>query len=110
MRAAKNFSSFSLSLLINLKLRSVLVSVMPTSIVSRTWSEDLRMSGWSMYCPNPLLSGGRKTRSIIELESHVLFTYLVGPGFRGGESSNLRLSVMVRRSSVWVEWCQKLGS
>ena len=53
-----------------------------------------------MCCLNPLLSGDRKTRSITELESHVLSAYLVGPGFKGRESSNPRLSVMVRRSSV----------
>ena len=35
----------SLFLLINLKLRLILVSVMPTLIVSRTWSEGLQMSG-----------------------------------------------------------------
>ena len=35
----------SLFLLINLKLRLILVSVMPILIVSRTWSEGLQMSG-----------------------------------------------------------------
>ena len=40
----KFFSSL-LSLLINLKLRLILVSVMPTLIVSGTWSEGLQMSG-----------------------------------------------------------------
>jgi len=73
---------------------------MPTSMVSGTWSEGLRISGQSLCWPNPLLSGGRKTRSITKLESCVLSAYLVGRGFRDGESSRPRLSVMVRRSSV----------
>jgi len=110
MSDSMNLSFSSLSLLIDLKLRSVLVSAMPTSIVSGTWSKSLRISGWSLCWLNPLLLGGRKTRSITELEFCVLSAYLVGPGFRGGESSRPRLSVMVRRSLVWVEWCQKLGS
>ena len=38
---AIKFSSSLLFLLINLKLRSILVSVMPTLIVSETWSEGL---------------------------------------------------------------------
>jgi len=49
-------------------------------------------------------------RSIMELKSYVLSTNLVKPGFRGGESSRPRLSVIVRRSSVCMEWWQKLGS
>jgi len=43
-------------------------------------------------------------RSIMELEFYVLSTNLVEPGFRGGESSRPRLSVIVRRSSVCMEW------
>jgi len=35
---------------------------------------------------------------------------LVGPGFEGGDSSRPRLSAIVMRSSVWEEWCLKLGS
>jgi len=39
-------------------------------------------------------------RSIIELESYGLSANLVGPGFKGSESSRSRLSAMVIRSSV----------
>ena len=46
----------------------------------------------------------------MELESHVLSENLVGPRFRGRESSRPRLLVMVRKSSVCMEWWQKLGS
>ena len=95
----KSFSS-SLSFLIDHMLMSVLTSPMPISIMRGTWSDGLRISGWSVCQPNPVLFGGRKTRSMTELVSRRLSANLVGPGFKGGDSSRPRLSAIVMRSSV----------
>jgi len=95
-----NSFSFSLSFLIDHMLMSVLTSPMPISMMRGTWSDGLRISGWSVCQPNPVLFGERKTRSMTELVSHGLSANLVGPGFEGGDSSRPRLSAIVMRSSV----------
>ena len=111
-RTSEEMNSFSssLSFLIDHMLMSVFTSPMPISIISGMWSDGLRISGWSICRPNPVLLGGRKTRSMTELVSCGLSTNLVGPGLRGGDSSRPRLSAIVMRSSVWEEWCLKWGS
>jgi len=50
------------------------------------------------------LSGGMNTRSKTELESRGLSVNLVGPGLDGGDSSRPRLSAIVSKSSVCIEW------
>ena len=77
---------------------------MSTSTVIGTWSDGLRISGWRICFPNPRLSGGMNTRSKTELESRGLSANLVGPGLDGGDSSRPRLSVIVSKSSVYIEW------
>jgi len=98
-----NSFSFSLSFLIDHMLMLVLTSPMPISIMRGIWSDGLRISGWSVCWPNPVLFGERKTRSMTKLVSHGLSTNLVGLGFEEGNSSRPRLSAIVMRSSVWEE-------
>ena len=57
-----------------------------------------------MYLPYPELFGAMNTRSKTELVFCLLSANLVGPGLEGGGSSSPRLSAMVSRSSVWIEW------
>ena len=95
-----NSFSFSLSFLIDYMLMSVLTSLMPISMMRGTWSDGLRISGWSVCRPNPVLFGGRKTRSMTELVSRGLSANLVGPGFEREDSLRPRLSAIVMRSSV----------
>jgi len=68
---------------------------MPISMMRGTWSDGLRISGWSVCQPNPVLLGGRKTRSMTELVSRGLSANLVGPGFEEGDNSRPRLSAIV---------------
>ena len=98
--ALMKFFSFSLSLLIDQKELSMLVSLILTSIIRETWSEGLRNSGWREYWPNPELLGLMKAKSMIELVSHRLSTNLVGPGLMGDKRSRPRLSARVSRFSV----------
>ena len=95
-----NSFSSSLSFLIDHMLMSVFTSLMLISIISGTWSNGLWISGWSVCRPNPVLLGGKKTRSMTELVSHGLSMNLVGLGFRGGDSSRPRLFAIVMRLSV----------
>ena len=104
----KSFSSL-LSFLIDHILTSVFISPMPISMISGMWLDGLQISGWSICQPNPVLPRGRKMRYITELVSHGLSANLVGPEFDGGESLRPKLSAIVMRSSVWEEWCLKLG-
>ena len=85
-------------------LISMLISLMPISIVRGTWSDSFHISGWSMWQPNPELLGDRNTRSITELESCRLSANLVGPGLVGGGNSSPKLLAKVKRSSVRMEW------
>ena len=77
---------------------------MPISMVIGTWSEGLWISGWRICLPNPRLSKGMKTRSKTELESWELSMNIVGPRFDRGDNSRPRLSAMVNKSSVCIEW------
>jgi len=95
-----NSFSFLLSFLIDHMLMLVLTSPMPISMIRGTWSDGLQILGWSVCRPNPVLFGGRKTRSMTELVSHGLSANLVGPGFERGDSLRPRLSTIVMRSSV----------
>ena len=94
------FFSSSLSLHMDQKELSMLVSLIPTSIMRGTWSEGLHSSGWRECWPNPELLGFMKAKSITELVSHGLSANLVGLGLIGGERSRPRLSAKVNRSSV----------
>jgi len=98
----KFFSSL-LSLHMDQMELSMLDSLIPTSIMSGTWSEGLCNSGWREYWPKPGLLGLMKTKSIIELVSYGLSANLVGPGLRGGERSKPRLLAKVTKSLVWIE-------
>jgi len=62
-----SFSSL-LSFLIDHMLMLVFTSLMPISMRGM-WSDGLQISGWSVCWPNPVLLGGRKTRSMTELVS-----------------------------------------
>jgi len=104
------FFSSSLFFLMDQILMLVFISPMPTSMISGTWSNGFQILGWSICWPNPILSGGRKIRSITELASCRLSANLVGPGFEEGNSFRPKLSAIVMRLSVWVKWCWKLGS
>jgi len=99
---SEKMNSFSslLSFLIDHMLILVFTSPMPISMMRGMWSDGLRISGWSVCQPNPVLLGGRKTRSMTELVSRGLSANLVGPGFEGGDSLRLRLSAIVMRLSV----------
>jgi len=111
-QTSEEMNSFSSSLffLIDHMLMSVFTSPMLISMISGMWSDGLWISGWSVCQPNPVLLGGRKTRSMTELISYGLSANLVGLGLRGEDSLRPRLSTIVMRSSVWEEWCLKLGS
>jgi len=98
--ALMKFFSSSLSLLMDQKELSMLVSLILTSIIRGTWSEGLRSSGWRECCLNPELLGLMKTKSMTEFVSRRLSANLVGPGLMGGERSRPRLSVKVSRSLV----------
>jgi len=63
-----------------------------------------------MCLPNSELLGRRNTKSKTELESHRLSTNLVEPGFEGGKNSRPKLSVIVMRLSVCIEWWWVSGS
>ena len=95
-----NSFSSSLSFLIDHMLMSVFISPIPISIISGMWLDGLWISRWSIYRLNPVLPGGRKTRSMTELVLCGLSANLVEPGFEGGDSSRPRLSAMVMRLSV----------
>jgi len=97
------FFSSSLSLHMDQTELSMLDSLIPTLIVSRTWSKGLRNSGWRECWLKPRLLGLMKTKSIIELVSRRLSANLVGLGLRGGERSKSRLSAKVTKSLVWIE-------
>ena len=99
MALIKFFSS-SLSLLMDQKELSTLVSLILTSIIRGTWSEGLHSSGWRECCPNLELLGLMKAKSMTELVSHGLSANLVRPGLMGGKRSRPRLSAQVSRSSV----------
>ena len=81
-------------------LMSVFIPPIPISMISRTWLDGFWISGWSVCQPNPVLSGGRKTRFIMELVSYRLSANLVGLGFEGGDSLRSKLSAIVIRSLV----------
>ena len=101
--ALMKFFSSLLSLHMDQKKLSMLVSLIPTSIMRGTWSEGLHNSGWRECWPKPGLLGLMKTKSITELVSCGLFANLVGLGLRGGERSKPRLSATVNKSLVWIE-------
>ena len=94
------FSSSLLSLHMDQKKLSMLVSLIPTSIMRGTWSEGLCNSGWKECWPKPRLLGLMKTKSITELVSHRLSINLVGPGLKEGERSKPRLLAKVNKSLV----------
>ena len=111
-RTNEEMNSFSSSLffLIDHMLVLVFISLISILIISGTWSDGLQISGWSICWPKPVLSGGRKIRSMTELISHGLSANLVELGFKGEDISRPKLSVIVMRSLVWEKWCLKLGS
>ena len=98
--ALMKFFSFSLSLHMDQKELSMLVLLIPTSIMKGTWSEGLCNSEWRECWLKPGLLGLMKTKSITELVSCRLSANLVGLGLRGGERSKPRLSATVNKSSV----------
>jgi len=82
---------------------SMFSSFIPTSMTSRTWLDSLLNSGYRVCLLKLELLGAMKTKSRIESELHGLSAYLVRLGFEGGENFKPRLSVIVKRSLVWVE-------
>ena len=98
--ALMKFFSSSLSLLIDQKELSMLVSLILTSIIRGTWSEGLHSPGWRECCPKPELLGLMKAKSMTEFVSRRLSANLVGPGLIGGERLRPRLSAKVSKSSV----------
>lgn len=82
----------------------LIVSACGTSLRKCVLTGGLWISGWRIYLLNPGLSGGRNTRSSMELESHRLSVNLVGPRFKGWDNSRPKLSAIVMRSSVCMEW------
>jgi len=101
-RTSEEMNSFSssLSFLIDHMLMLVFTSSMLILMMRGMWLDGLRISGWSVCRPNPVLLGGRKMRSMMELVLRGLSANLVGLGFEGGDSLRPRLSAMVMRLSV----------